>query len=91
MFRVYVFVSSYDQRVVASIQEVEPVEWQGKTMYRDLATGRVDPNYGREDEPVFATREEAVAEAIAGLGRLQEQFAAMCRSKIDELQMEVAA
>jgi hypothetical protein len=91
MFRVYVFVSSYDQQVIAHISEVEPVEWQGKTMYRDLATGRVDPNYGREDEPVFATREEAVAEAIAGLGRLEEQFAAACRSKIDELQMEVAA
>jgi hypothetical protein len=40
---------------------------------------------------VFATREEAVAEAIAGLGRLEEQFAAACRSKIEELQTEVAA
>lgn len=88
MYRVSVFLSSYDNRVVASIAEVEPVEWRGQTMYRDVHTGRVDPNYGGLQGKVCLTRAEAIASAVAGLQKLSEEFAAMCRTEIDKLRAE---
>jgi hypothetical protein len=86
MFQVYVFSSTYDGKPIASIREVEPIDWQGKRMYRDLGTGRVAPMYSEDGEQVFDTREQAVTAATERLHKLASDFAALCHDQIVRLQ-----
>jgi hypothetical protein len=86
MFRIHVFHSTYDGKPVAAINEVETLDWKGETMYRDVNTGRVDRSYSGVSEQFFETREEATAAAVAGLQRLADEFAALCRQEIAKVQ-----
>jgi hypothetical protein len=85
MFRVHVFQSSYDGKLVATIAEVEAVEFNGRTLYRNLQSGTVDACYHGVGEAFFDTREEAVEAAAEKARTLAAQFSADCTAVIARL------
>jgi hypothetical protein len=86
MYRIRVFRSSYDGKPVANIREVETVEHNGETLYRDVELGTVERNYcGAVGERLFETREEAVTVAVAELRALVDKFDREVAALIDTL------
>jgi hypothetical protein len=75
----------------ASIQEVEPVEHAGKTLYRDVMSGRVDCIYEFMHERVFDDRDTAVAFAAGRLRMMVSEFSTQCERLIESLREEAVA
>jgi hypothetical protein len=84
MFKVTVFHGSQGQPH-ASMRAVEPVQHNGETLYRDVASGRVDRAYECLHERVFCDRDAATAYAIEQIRALSIAFAAECERAINEL------
>jgi hypothetical protein len=80
-----------DGKPLAVVDEVEAVQHGEQTLYRCLASGRVEPLYEFMGEKVAETREEAVAAAEAALDGFLAEYAANCRAAVAKLRGGEAA
>ena len=74
-----------DGRPLVVVDEVEPVQHGEQTLYRHLASGRVEPLYEFMGERVVETREEAVAVVEETLHGYAAEYADNCRAVVKRL------